>query len=120
MQPVNDAPLPAALVQQHEQVAALCRRFGVDRLEIFGSAAEGRFDPGRSDYDFIARFSPTATAEVGSLGRRFVGLAEGLEAALGARVDLLSDAPIRNPYFRRAVDASRRVVYECAPEQASA
>jgi predicted nucleotidyltransferase len=95
---MNDTPLPAALVQRHEQVATLCRRFGVERLEVFGSAAEGRFDPGRSDYDFIARFSPTATPGV----------------------DLLSDAPIRNPYFRQAVDASRRVVYECAAEQASA
>jgi uncharacterized protein len=115
-----DSPLPTALVQQHEQVVALCRRYGVDRLEVFGSAADGRFDPSRSDYDFIARFAPTAPAEAGSLGRRFVGLAEGLEAALGARVDLLSDTPIRNRYLREAVDATRRVVYERTAEQASA
>jgi uncharacterized protein len=120
MAALDDKPLPAALVQQRERLVLLCLRYGVDRLEVFGSAADGRFDPAHSDYDFIARFAPTAPAEAGSLGRRFVGLAEGLEAALGARVDLISDAPIRNRYLREAIDTSRRVVYERAAEQASA
>ena len=120
MAALDDTPLPAALVQQREQLVSLCVRYGVERLEVFGSAADGRFDPARSDYDFIARFAPKAPAEAGSLGRRFVGLAEGLEAALGARVDLISDAPIRNRYLREAVDASRRLVYERTAEQASA
>ena len=31
---------------------ALCRRFGVRRLDLFGSAATGRFDPALSDLDF--------------------------------------------------------------------
>ncbi len=36
---------------------ALCRRFGVRRLDLFGSAASGRFDPGRSDLDFVVSFA---------------------------------------------------------------
>jgi len=34
----------------------LCRRFGVRRLDLFGSAATGHFDPARSDLDFLVEF----------------------------------------------------------------
>jgi len=37
---------------------ALCRRFHVRRLDLFGSAATGRFDPARSDLDFLIEFEP--------------------------------------------------------------
>jgi predicted nucleotidyltransferase len=33
------------------EVRALCRRYGVRRLELFGSATTGAFDPQRSDVD---------------------------------------------------------------------
>ena len=36
----------------------LCRRFGVRRLELFGSAATDAFDPSRSDLDFLVEFLP--------------------------------------------------------------
>ena len=37
-------------------ITELCRRFGVRLLHLFGSAATGRFDPGRSDLDFHVEF----------------------------------------------------------------
>lgn len=112
-----DAALPADLVAKHEAVARLCDRFGVSRLEVFGSAADGRFDPARSDYDFIARFDPD---ESQSLARRYVAFSEALEALLGRAVDLMTDHPIENPFLRRAVDATRRELYVRAAAQAPA
>jgi predicted nucleotidyltransferase len=42
------------LIEEHlEEIRALCREFGVSRLELFGSAATDAFDPDRSDIDFI-------------------------------------------------------------------
>ncbi len=38
---------------RREEVRALCRRFGVRRLDLFGSAARDDFDPARSDLDFL-------------------------------------------------------------------
>lgn len=38
------------------EVAAACRRHGVEQLDLFGSAAVGNFDPGSSDLDFIVSF----------------------------------------------------------------
>lgn len=90
------------------EVAALCRRFHVHRLDLFGSAARGTFDPERSDLDFVVTFEelhPVALAD------DWFGLREGLEALFGRPVDLLTDRSIRNPYLRESVERSRRTLY---------
>jgi len=49
-----------------EELHELCRRFRVTRLELYGSAAEGRFDPAASDLDFLVEFAdlePVAYAD---------------------------------------------------------
>jgi predicted nucleotidyltransferase len=51
----------AAVAEKQESLAALCRRFGVARLEVFGSAARGvDFDVSESDVDFLVEFRPQA------------------------------------------------------------
>jgi predicted nucleotidyltransferase len=41
------------LIEQHRaEIEQLCRRYEVRRLELFGSAARGEFDPRHSDLDF--------------------------------------------------------------------
>lgn len=37
-------------LDQH-MIAALCKRFGVRRLSVFGSAVNGHFSPERSDVE---------------------------------------------------------------------
>lgn len=109
-------PIAQPLLDRREAIEQLCRDHGVARLEVFGSAATGHFDPVRSDFDFIVTFTQDADRSVAD---RYFGLADALEALLGRRVDLLANQPIRNPYFRRAVDASRRDLYVRAAAEAS-
>ena len=47
------AALAQPLIDHRDEIVSRCRAYGVERLEIFGSAADGRFDPARSDFDFI-------------------------------------------------------------------
>lgn len=96
------------LSAQRDAIARLCREHGVEALDVFGSAADGRFDPLRSDYDFIARFAPRSDL---SLARRYVAFSEALEALLGRPVDLMTDHPIENPYLRRSVESTRQAIY---------
>jgi len=49
--------LAQPLIEHRDAIARVCREHGVERLEAFGSAADGRFDPARSDFDFIVTFS---------------------------------------------------------------
>jgi predicted nucleotidyltransferase len=90
------------------QVRDLCQRYGVRRLEVFGSATTDAFEPSRSDIDFLYAFDDT-TAK--SLADRFFGLMEELESLVGRKVDLVAMDAIRNPYLQRAVNEQRQVLY---------
>jgi putative nucleotidyltransferase with HDIG domain len=111
-------PLAQPLIDHRDEIARLCLAHGVERLEVFGSAADGRFDPQRSDFDFdfIVTFSPAARKAISD---HYFALADELESLLGRKVDLLTDQPIRNPFLRRAVDASRRDIDVRAAAEAS-
>jgi predicted nucleotidyltransferase len=53
------APACAEIVEQRlREIGALCCRLNVQRLDLFGSAVTGRFDPRRSDLDFLVEFEP--------------------------------------------------------------
>lgn len=102
----------AAVFAEPRALAALpdlCRRFGVRRLDLFGSAATGRFDPRRSDLDFLVVFeeplAPSAYADA------WFGLHAALETLFGRPVDLLTEAALENPYLRRRVEAERRPLF---------
>jgi predicted nucleotidyltransferase len=92
-----------------DAIGRICDRFGVRTLEVFGSATGARFDPDASDLDFIVQF---VNEQPGGYADRFLGLAEALEQLFDRHVDLLTERCIRNPYFRKTVDASRKKLYE--------
>ena len=105
-----------ALVEQRKNdLADLCRRFNVERLELFGSAASGSFQSASSDLDFIVRF---AAPLAGSYLDRYLDFAEALEELFQRPVDLVTERAIRNPYFRRRVEATRQPVYERRNQEA--
>lgn len=90
------------------EITALCRRYGVARLDLFGSASGGQFSTETSDVDLVVEFLPEARRRAFD---NYFGLQEGLEQLLGRPVDLVTDASIRNPYLRRAIDESRQPLY---------
>ena len=97
-----------------KRLAEICRRFHVERLEVFGSATGVGFDPGRSDLDFLVVF------QAGSASlENYLGLAEALEEVFGTSVDLVIERTIRNPYFRQTVDATRRLAYGHKEQEAA-
>lgn len=51
----------APLVAEHaDEIAELCRRYQVRKLDLFGSAATDQFDPETSDVDFLVTYQPDA------------------------------------------------------------
>jgi predicted nucleotidyltransferase len=97
------------------ELAALCRRYGVRRLDLFGSATSGAFDPARSDVDFLVEFDDDPSR----LFDRYFGLKESLAALYGRPVDLVTAGSLRNPYFIAAVNETRRLVYALEDAQAA-
>ena len=91
-----------------EELQALCRRFHVRRLDLFGSAARGDFDPDRSDFDFVVEFDRTAPQHPFD---SYFGLKEELEALFGRNVDLVELSAVRNPYLKASIEQSRENLY---------
>ena len=105
--PVSDnlPPLPDLLVANRDSLRVLCQRYGVRRLDVFGSAARREFDPVHSDLDLIVQMQ--GEREPG-YARRFCGFAEELEALYQRPVDLLTERMIKNPCFKAEVQRNRR------------
>jgi predicted nucleotidyltransferase len=103
--------MQADIDEKREALAALCRRYGVARLEVFGSAARGTdFDQSRSDADFLVTFEPAARNNLAA----FADLKEALERLLARPVDLVEREAVeasRNFIRRRAILKEAETVY---------
>lgn len=96
------------LYERRDEIAQLCRRHRVTRLEVVGSAASGNFDPETSDLDLLVEFLPLGPGERADA---YFGLLEDLRELFGRPVDLVMTRAIRNPYFRQAIEQTREVLY---------
>jgi hypothetical protein len=91
-------------------VEALCRRYHVRRLSLFGSAVRDDFAPEHSDLDFVVEFAPL---EPGDRAEAYFGLLFGLEEVFSRPVDLVEERAVRNPYVRRTIQ-QQETVYAAA------
>jgi uncharacterized protein len=104
-----DTGMHPEIADKRDALIALCKRYDVARLEVFGSAARGvDFVPAVSDADFLVEFK--AGSRLGLL-EQFFGLASALEDLLGRTVDLVEPSAIKNPFIRARINRSREVVY---------
>jgi len=98
-----------ALIEQHrEEVEALCRRYHVERLEVFGSAATAEGFDADSDVDFLVEFLPV---EPRVHGRSYLRLLMAFQDLFGRDVDLVETRAIANPYFLDSVNRTRVLLY---------
>ena len=95
------------------EMTNLCREFGVQKLEVFGSAATGEFDAETSDIDFLIEFEEGAMPTFSSTFDFQNAAAE----LFGRDVDVVINTRFRNPYFQEAVDESRDLVYGSTSSQ---
>jgi predicted nucleotidyltransferase len=78
-----------------DEIRRISQRHGVRRLRVFGSRATGRAGPG-SDLDLLADF------ESGRDLLDLTGFKQEIEAVLGCRVDVVTEASL-SPYLRERV-----------------
>lgn len=99
-----------------DKISGLCRKFGVVRLEVFGSAARNDFDSVSSDIDLIASFAKTSEP---GYADRYLDFAESLEALFERKVDLLTPGAIRNRRFAEKIKRESVLIYESKGDQAA-
>ena len=106
--------MQAILDAKRAAIEAAARRYGVQRLEVVGSATRGEdFDPEHSDVDFPVTFDTDAGL---ALLEQFFGLRDTFANLLGRPVDLIEAGAVTNPYLKRELDAARELVFASRSE----
>lgn len=101
-----------SIIEQNlDEIIRISTRHRVRRLSVFGSAADDRFDTGRSDLDLLVEFEELDPAEHAD---QFFGLAEDLERLFSRPVDLVEPGTVRNPYFRKSLEDTQVEIYAAA------
>ncbi len=106
--------MPPFTPDQHDAIADLCRRFRVERLEVFGSATRADFDPERSDVDFLVRFP--AEYDFGPWMSRLQEFEKELAALFPHPVDVVLESALRNPWFRREAEKTRTLIHDASQD----
>jgi predicted nucleotidyltransferase len=89
------------------RVEALCRKYGIAKLSVFGSASRNELAPD-SDVDVMVEFLPKSRASLFDMA----DLQEELSAALGGRkVDIATPDILRNPYRRESILPDLKPIY---------
>jgi len=96
------------VTSKRDQLNALCQRFHVRKLELFGSAVEGDFDEAASDLDFLVEFRDLKTGEHAD---SYFGLLEALETLFDRRIDLVMTRAVTNQFFLQRIADSRTTLY---------
>lgn len=90
------------------EIVALCQKYSVRRLRLFGSALGNGWNPETSDFDFVAEFG--APTEWNAFDR-YMGFLTEMEALLGTRVDVVDRNAATNPFFKRHIERTARELY---------
>jgi predicted nucleotidyltransferase len=101
------------LIQQNlEAIRALAKEYDVARLEVFGSVCTSEFDPATSDVDFLVEYPEGY--DFGPWLGRYQDLQAALADLLECKVDLVMIPALRNKWFRKEAEKTRRVIYDAS------
>jgi predicted nucleotidyltransferase len=93
---------------KRDAIVELCEKYGVVRLDVFGSVLRDDFCTARSDIDLLVDFSdrePYALAQV------YFDLLDDLERLLGTKVDLVMAGAVKNPYIAADIEETKQLLY---------
>jgi hypothetical protein len=103
----TDRRIPPELAVKLGDLARICERLGVRRLELFGSAAR-QAGQRPSDLDFVVDLGDLPPREYADA---YFRLLESLEALFNLPVDLITPANLANPHFRQRVEQEKVLLY---------
>ena len=93
------------LITMHQNnLEQLCRRYNVQRLELFGSAAITKTESEIRDLDFLVEF---ANPKLSGYANAYFGLLESLQLLFNKPVDLVMISAVKNPYFLQSINRNR-------------
>jgi hypothetical protein len=96
------------LEQKRTALIELCDRFGVSRLDVFGSALRDDFRPAQSDLDLLVEFRPMDPYE---LTDAYFGLLGEIRSLLGLEIDLVVAGAVKNRFIAADIERTKQEFY---------
>lgn len=90
------------------ELAKLCKKFQVKKLEAFGSVLRDDFDNNFSDIDFMVEFTSKG---IENYADNYFGLLDALEQLFNHSIDLVVCSSVSNPYFLESVKGKTAALY---------
>ncbi|MDE7437715.1 MAG: nucleotidyltransferase domain-containing protein [Muribaculaceae bacterium] len=94
-----------------QNIFALCKKYKVKKLYLFGSILTDRFND-ESDVDFSVEFDKEEiNKNKMDWADLFFDFLHEMENLLGRKVDMVFDNHITNKIFRKELDNTKRLIY---------
>lgn len=90
-----------------QNISALCTEHFVDRLYLFGSAANNKLTDS-SDVDLVVKFKHI---DLANYFKNYSSFKHKLSLLFHRDVDLLEEQTISNPYIKKSIDNSKQLIY---------
>lgn len=101
--------LKEEIQRRANEFLTLCQTHSVESLYAFGSSVTDRFDEKLSDIDLLVAIDDEDPIE---RGEKLMSLWDKLEEFFHRKVDLLTDASIKNPVLRKNIDSTKILIYD--------
>jgi len=92
-----------------DHIVSLCEKYKVRRLYAFGSITKASFSEKLSDIDLFVELMPMSYMERGEV---LIDLWDQLESLFLRPVDLITDQPLSNPYFKSELERTKKLIYD--------
>ena len=93
--------MDAVLQSNRDAIAELCARYGVIRMDVFGSVFGDDFRPSESDVDLLVEFAPRDPYE---LATAYFDMLDELRRLLCVTVDLVMVGAVKNRYIAQEIE----------------
>ena len=98
----------AVLEDKRDEIAALCRKYGVQHLYVFGSALGEDSRPGESDVDMLVELGPM---DGRTKAHAYFDMLDELRGLLDTKVDLVMAGAVKNRFIARDIERTKQMLY---------
>ena len=101
--------LQEAIQANNEVFLEICQEHNVSTLYVFGSALTKDYSETTSDIDLLVSIDEEDPLE---RGEKLMSLWDKLEAFFQRKIDLVTESSIKNPVFRKSINATKTLIYD--------
>jgi len=101
--------LKESIKHRKKDFLSLCKAHDVKKLYAFGSSITDKFDEELSDIDLLIEIDNEDPIE---RGENLMNIWDKFEQFFQRKVDLLTNASIKNPILRQSIDSTKILIYD--------